>query len=494
MFKEEILEEYERAVDINNMDILTAANYYYDLGLNILPLKHKTKIPIMKWESLQNRRLPRSVIERLFRHRNLGVITGRSSMNLFVLDCDDQNTFNEQLDFLESDDLARWVVSTHRGGHIWLMSNNCEVNNYKDGKLEIWGKNHYVLAPPSVHEKGDVYMWKNRIGDLPPILNYEAIAHFFPYLDIRFQNISLPSKAHRILVLGDTSSYPSNSEAENAAVWSLVRAGYDDELIIQLFYKYCPPHFAERNESEDWLIEFYINPAREKIKVIPYQKKIRNAVHWVNEQPWKGRAGSSDRLILLALCERARLEGLNNFRATQREVVEISGLHRSTVKKSIKRLIDYGFIARVNSKGSDSQYLLSEDLHNHPINVSNCNINGSFMSLKKHDIWQPKALGRTSLEIYEKIVDKALSLEELEKIIGKHKQTIIRAIKEKLEKEGLATQKDNKWIGTKVDEITLDQIAEKFGTLGTSKRRKKEHEKERENFAYYQSIRKCQKA
>jgi hypothetical protein len=337
-------------IDANYGSVNEAALELFDLGLNVLPVKWGKKKPIGPWKILMSTRLPREAIDSEFRKVNLGVLTGRLSRNLFVVDCDSRASFDDERERLNSFGLAKWVVNTHKGGHIWLFSVDGEVQNFQQGGIEIWGRKHYVLAPPSIHPSGDLYQWHRREGEHPPMLTARMIEQLYPGLKVRRQSRQfLPPTAEKVLVQRDLGKYLTWSEAEYSSVLSLVRARYTDQEIIGLFQEYRPPHFSSKKEPEDWLLTYMINPAREEIGLgsSTYRHQIDRVITWAENRPWPGRIGLTDRKVFLACCERAQIESVDSFRASQRETAEKAGVHKDTAKRALKRLCEAGLIKKV---------------------------------------------------------------------------------------------------------------------------------------------------
>lgn len=312
---------------LSKLSIRDQAMYFYDLGFNTFPILRGTKIPsfsVMK--GYQYMRLPRYAINWEFETTNIGVMTGRTSNNLFVVDCDNQDTFDEVFAKLDAIDLAKWVYRTPHGGHFWFLSEEGEVRNQARENLQIWGQKHYVTIPPSVNQEGEMYRWVRLQGKYPPTLNLKQI---FDLIDEKVKVASpmvdgIPAITYRVLVLGQTFGYSTNSEAEHAAVCALVRCGYSDNFIFYLFRKYTPPHYQRNKNREEALYKYSILPARELIPVEPYQDDIKNLLVRSFTFNWSHKTDTTDRLVFIACCERAHYQGITKFRATIREISELT--------------------------------------------------------------------------------------------------------------------------------------------------------------------------
>ena len=130
-----IVSEAYFEIEVNNLSKVEAAEYYYDLGFNVIPLEKGGKRPIGKWHILKTTRLSKQAATLKSYGNNIGVLTGRTSQNLFVIDCDSREGFYQQVKRLNSYGLANWLVETPRGGHIWLLSKDGEVREWKAGAI-----------------------------------------------------------------------------------------------------------------------------------------------------------------------------------------------------------------------------------------------------------------------------------------------------------------------------------------------------------------------
>jgi hypothetical protein len=357
------------------------------------------------------------------------------------------------------------------------------------------GQKHYVMAPPSAREdKGFSYSWKKREGYLPPKLSEEEIHRIFPYLKVHTTlRYFLPNIAHEVLVNENKLNYHSYSEAEGAAVCVLMRYGWDNSSIIELFQEYQPPHFTEQKCSNEWLMKYMIQPAREFIDTPPYMDKVIRAVSWALNQSWKSRTGNTDKAVFLACCKRAMYEGPDRFRATEREVSEIAYVLHKTAHKSLRRLESAGHLIFVPNDSTDhtsrvntaTHYRINPQILNYPNKATVSDIIGVMSStIKNHDIWHPKALGKSAQNIFEYLQNGSKTIDELVIGTNKSKPVIERALS-KLEGVGLVKQKSGTWQAVNIDMDTLDKIAIDFEVFGIGERRDEQHQRERENRAWY---------
>ena len=158
-------------------DVYEAALFYYGKGLSVIPLKHRSKEPIIKWAEYQGRVATIDEFKKWFeeKERNIAIICGRISGNLIVIDFDNEEKFKwfieeivpklpESLKFAISN---TWIVKTGKGYHIYLRVHEDPEEFAKRFRtkprfiegVDIKGEGGYVVAPPSIHPSGKQYMF-----------------------------------------------------------------------------------------------------------------------------------------------------------------------------------------------------------------------------------------------------------------------------------------------------------------------------------------------
>jgi Bifunctional DNA primase/polymerase, N-terminal/AAA domain/Primase C terminal 1 (PriCT-1) len=148
-------------------EIGTAALRYAHLGLSVIPLRSKGKIPIFQeWQKVAT--CEENQVTRWFQQNpesNVGIATGPKS-NCFVLDVDIAKGGQDSFDTL----LAKhgqfpdtWQQITGSGGfHLFFRYPNFRVSNANDlmPGIDIRGDGGQVVAPPSIHPTtGKRYEW-----------------------------------------------------------------------------------------------------------------------------------------------------------------------------------------------------------------------------------------------------------------------------------------------------------------------------------------------
>jgi hypothetical protein len=137
---------------------------YIANGLSVIPIKPRDKAPAISWRPYQKDAPSVAEVRRWFEgtDNNIGVVTGKVSGNLVVLDFDDAKTFEDFVKAL-SDDLKdvianTWRVRTSRGYHVYLrVDTDKVVPSVKYNGVDVKAEGSYVVAPPSVHPSGVRY-------------------------------------------------------------------------------------------------------------------------------------------------------------------------------------------------------------------------------------------------------------------------------------------------------------------------------------------------
>lgn len=151
-------------------------------AVQVVPSRHPAagaqwKIPALNWKEFQDNLVPSATFERWYgvqgehaKRVNMGLITGRASSNIFVIDLDE---------YKSTDALSWWlsVLAEHnngmepdtwqqvtggggrqlffRGSSTWeAPTNRTKIN------VDIRGQGGFAVLPPSLHDSGRNYSWK----------------------------------------------------------------------------------------------------------------------------------------------------------------------------------------------------------------------------------------------------------------------------------------------------------------------------------------------
>ena len=143
------------------MSAVTLKEYvtlYRSLGLNVIPLKPKSKEPGVPWKEYQTKKFEDEIQE----PDNVAIICGKISNNLVVIDLDDPSLIDELFHNKERLLNKTLVVQTARGTHIYChpmaeMPRTTKLHDDKGRGIDIKGEGGYVVAAPSIHPNGSKY-------------------------------------------------------------------------------------------------------------------------------------------------------------------------------------------------------------------------------------------------------------------------------------------------------------------------------------------------
>lgn len=154
---------------------IEVAHRYRSLNLNIVPVKHGTKMPSIEWKPFQTTPITEAQINEWFADpsQGIGVVCGKVSGNLVCLDFDTVGAYEE---FVIQ---HPWVVdfptaSSARGKHVFFRSSETVKSGplyFKgfDGKAgDLIAERKFVVLPPTIHPTGIQREWVMPIGNRLP--------------------------------------------------------------------------------------------------------------------------------------------------------------------------------------------------------------------------------------------------------------------------------------------------------------------------------------
>ncbi len=171
------------------MDFLTEALNLAEKGFAVFPLTEKGKTPATAHGFKDATTDKAQIREWWGQHPNLniGIATGSASGGLVVIDVDNGHGGNGSASLREweraNGPLPDTVTCiTGSGGYHYYFYDDQEYRNKTSiiDHVDIRAEGGYVVAPPSVHPNGNVYMWDalGELGEVPIARNSEKVRVF----------------------------------------------------------------------------------------------------------------------------------------------------------------------------------------------------------------------------------------------------------------------------------------------------------------------------
>jgi hypothetical protein len=476
---------------------LDAALNFHSQDLAVLPLPAGAKDITYTWRFWQNERQTERDIRALFGAAydlNIAALHGAASRNLFGLDRDDPQSFNDTGNRLTGLGIVTWTVqsnctSGHVGGGTYLLrapqpvKSNCVIRGQGEFSI-IWGR----------HPSGSVYTVTNTnapIFELPTLTALDWLK--LEPADTEPEKLKkIPRLAWRLLQ-GDAATvgkYQSRSEAEAAIVASLIRAGYAFGEIAHLCIIYPGPgKFAEKyavkpKTALDYLRRTFRNE-QEFINThaSDAERQARELQAWAHSRPWPGQTGATDKAVYLAHLAIVERCGQSPHGASARELAEIAGVDWHTAANANHRLVDAGLltldVSATPSLSARYSLVLRSDLH-----TSTHSVNYTVMECvevyRHHDAFRRSGLGKAGGDVWACLKgqgDDGAKDAQIARMTGRN----VRTVKAKLAKMyGLGMVEplgDRHWRA--VAGVDLERIAAELGTFGKGELQRKQHERDR---------------
>jgi hypothetical protein len=364
-------------------DTQSTALDLYVRGFNVLPLKHHLKEPYILEPFFTSRlhhcntachHKGRDTITELFRRKNIGIMTGKTSGNLLAIDCDSHAAFDEIGKELKARNLPFWAIAGHRGGAYLLRVIEGEAGSMPKDKsrfadVEIWGNRHMIVMPPSIHPSGDVYQWvtpEPRFhlpeGETLAIVSIAALDWLGVVLDLEARKqwekpelYDLPDE-YAVLSRRNRQAYGEElTEGERnlrlfALACDMKGTGFDYHTAERLIIDTADRDGLSRNEARVLLKSAY-KKERTPARNSAFTREWQRAQSFAKSYDWRGTFGRKAlkrQAVYLACIERARRDGRTHWRATAREVAELANINKETAAQSLLDLLNKRLIKRVN--------------------------------------------------------------------------------------------------------------------------------------------------
>jgi hypothetical protein len=458
----------------------------------------------------------------LFSHSNLGVMLGRTSGNLTHVDCDDHKQFVKICNEFKDRNISFLGYTSGRGGGLLFRAKEGEINNVSKTDFEnvqIWGNKRCSVIPPSLHSTGAYYGWLPGCNPLTdqisiPLISTNQLSWLSKKLDKwKPRNINLYdlpdwtrilSQANRDILANGASQGERNSQLVNP-IYEIAYYVQNNEVayqeaiqVINLAANRCKPPYLQHEAHEIFKSashkkrltsthEFY---EYEGISIL-YQKALAFAQK--NDWTKNGRSGYSDQIVFLACAERMKMENSKKFRASLRELSELSGCKSiNTVQKAIARLREKMILIKERDFVNQAHYysINPEVLIHSYDSISHCNTSVSTMyppktviireTNSKKDIFMK--LGKLSLLVYNELESNPHpSPGSIAKSLNRYPVSIRRVL-HRLIDIGLVRRSSAEgqfYIDQKSEE-EFREIAHDLGAEGQSALLKARHERERQ--------------
>lgn len=494
----------------------------YDSGLNVFPQPIGTKGGY-PWKQLQYTRLDREdqlhgLLPLFAGQCNIAVMCGRTSGNLFVIDCESPQSFEYHCNQLEQRDIPIWSVQTARGGHIYLRCAEGEVNNIKPGVLkdtEIKGSQGYVLAPPSRHPNGTRYSWIRQDSDIIPVISTQNIDWLSDRNGKPIQLTYKPTSSDNNVPVWKLSHYTNrlskqtmnyikqghliqegsrNNELFRAAC-DLAGNNYKEEEAYRLLIDNAKLSGLSFTEISRTIRSAFSQQREPSVKVSAHSENWEYAFYYLTQKKWSGRGSNSKRALMLALIESARRSQNPNgiFRASIRELSQLARIGTATVQRLLPTfqlknqpiLFHYGYDQTSKAtlwKFSNHVLQLGKSIK---LNMDTSPLLPPWLSYSvsvfNSDVAERSALGLGGLYLYMMLQSqkKPLMPSAIADLVSMTVNQVNYALS-KLRQFGLVLREKAGWF---VEQLAdLDQVARDAGVLGKGKARMARYGLERATF------------
>jgi hypothetical protein len=395
-----------------------------------------------------------------------------------------------------------------------------EVANVEPGVLpeaEIRANGRYVLAPPSRHPDGPQYQflpletpepptvhlaqidWLVGSSGLPLPLSLKKRSSNGDYTWIPFDPLSMKTQDY-IAGRVEDYGYPQdrlyaaacdcrgNDIPETEALKRLTPTAMQSGLSSTEIRRNIRNAYSQQRE-----------PAREQNPLATRVLNWQAAQAFALKKRWVGKAGTTDRQVLSALIERAKVANENGtFRATERELSEMARKGRNAVRRSLNRMKDSSpplIMYAGSDKASNgnlfrfSEYVLKagrkylrESSESTPLSLNPMDGFNGVDSSPLEDILEAKALGIDGYYLYTFLLSagKNLTCPQLEAQTRLSVSTVRRLMR-KLKRHGLAVHISSRrgYVAVPKTNEELLEIINLSGTEGKSERRRIQHQSER---------------
>ena len=470
----------------------TALKFARD-GFSIIPIRPGSKTPLLLWARYQRWPLSLQKISRIWQRGayNVAVLCAAGAApkfrRLVILDYDCPELFARHSAFLPE----TWITETGRAGcrHVWLYAPG-PVASRKIGALDVKGVGGYCMIPPSLHPSGERYRWLQRPKHIAEV-GWELLER------IGLQRPSQPdpqitTKAWRILQ-GTRSArgrpYATRSEAEHAAVMSMVTMGSQWEAVYGAFSSHAHERSKfrelERTRGPDnamnWLRRSYAKArARERAQSGVLRAAMDSLLAQVPDLAMTRRSAANVRAVYGALVRQAVRLQKPEISFSVRAIGDAVGLSKNAVARALAVLRAHELLQPLNtiSHGSARKYalpVLRTGDQNVPYRYTprggdcvECTAvaqSSDFVALASHDAFRYGGLGKSGVVVW--LCLESATEPQSRAAIAEQTGVPVRTVSRRLSdmgRVGMVVCDRQRW--SAVHGVSLDAAAEALGTAG----------------------------
>ncbi len=493
-------------------------DYFVRLAWNVFPTDELSKIAPY-WKQLQTTRLyldPQNVLSHkgilaAFRESaNIAVMMGRTSGNLFVIDCETEAAYNFVLTELDERAIPIWAQRTPSGGGHFFFRARREVSNVTLGQLakdiEIRGHGGYVIVAPSIIKCSDGikrrYTWERQEGDLPHLIDLTRIDFLQDksgeQIRLKFRRNTNRSELrddatglYRLtLDYIDNGHKLKGTRTRNIRLYKaasdLYQHGYTKaDITARLLHIAVSSGLPQREAETTINSACKGTPKFERhTDEIPAWKRAQN---WLASATFTGRTASVDKAVFRAainIAARAPVDKV--MRLTSREIADIAGITRKTASIALKRLVAAGLLVckKFTDRISDAKCYEFGGVCVYPtysVAINTVSSSGVITHTPLTDAAEREALGLTGFDLYRAMcrIGAPMSAKALAAASGIGLNAVRNALRTNhpLRTSGLVTLTADGYLARDVDDDELNELTQ--APVGKRKARIQQHANER---------------
>lgn len=462
-------------------------------GFSVIPIRPGSKTPLLLWARYQRWPLSLQKIARIWQRGDYDVAVLCAAgaaphyRRLVILDYDCPDLFARHAPILPK----TWITGTGRNGcvHVWLFAPG-PVASRKIGALDVKGVGGYCMIPPSLHPSGERYRWLERPRNIAEV-GWDLLER------IGLQRPGQPDpgitgNAWRILQGARSARgrpYASRSEAEHAAVMSMVAMGSDWSGVYSAFARHAHAgakfRELERIRGPDaakaWLRRSYAKArTRESTQSDILSAAMDDLLARVPDLARSRRSAANVRAVYGAVLRQAVRMQKTEISFSVRAIGDAAGLSKNAVVRALAVLRAHEVLqsAGADVHGSARRYAVPVLQSATAIvpkrytpwggDCEECTAvarSGDFVQLAAHDAFRHRGLGKSGAAVWLCLQSAAESLtrRQIAERCGVPVRTVSRRLGEMAD-AGMVVCDRQRW--RSVHGVSLDDVAEALGTAG----------------------------